>query len=160
MNASLCFKAQSLDNTSPDHYQIGTDLLTDNDTIRRQEIADKIADIMRQRSFPLKSNGAELILYRRKFLAQVHAVQTDEAERRAPIICIGEFDQKRASRADVQCVIQALEDFAAKINRTIEPEHIKFLGSAFEQVNPARSVWPWILAIGLILSLILLTLYL
>jgi hypothetical protein len=121
MSGPLKFQAQALDNTSPDHYQIGDELLSAEDQARRCQVTDMISEVAREGTPDLQADGAELIVKGLCFLVQVYSEQLDHAGRRAPILCCGEFSRSD----DPDAIIQAIHDFAAKIGRTVDPGHIK-----------------------------------
>nr|WP_294503901.1 hypothetical protein [uncultured Rhodopila sp.] len=150
----LRFKAQALDNTSPDHYQIGDELLTVEDQAQRRQVTNMISEVARNGTPLLKAGGAELIFQHRDFLAQVYSEQRDHAGRRAPILCCGEFNHSD----DPQAIIQAIIGFAAKIGRTVDPGHIQAIRDKFAKSKKKSPTLPLAVGIGIALLLAVLML--
>ncbi|KPF86310.1 hypothetical protein IP70_08375 [alpha proteobacterium AAP38] len=121
----MSFKAQALDNTSPDHYQIDNELLTDDDEARCRQVTKAISEVALEGKRSLKADGAELITDRLRFLVQVYSEQSDRSGRRAPILCCGELDREDDLWAERRVIIDAIQSFAAKIGRTVERRHIQ-----------------------------------
>jgi hypothetical protein len=139
----ISFKMQALDNRSPDHYQIGEELLPANDPLLQFVVAT-ISDVARNGHLVFKSDGAELIIHGRLFLIQVYANQLDVAGRRAPIICCGEFDKTTTSPD----IIKAISMFAEKVGVTARADHLDAIGTvlvgevldAKDKANKLRSL--------------------
>ncbi len=125
MIGPLNFKAQALDNTSPDHYQIGNECLRDGDLRRRRQVTNMISVVAREGAQFLKADGAELIVDGSRFLVQVYSEQLDRVGRRAPILCCGEYDRIDDLRTGSAAIIQGIHGFAEKIGRTVETAHIQ-----------------------------------
>ena len=150
MSGPLSFKAQALDNTSPDHYQIGDEILPDEDHARPRQVTNVISEVARKGTPVLKAGGAELILQGPRFLVQVYSVERDRAGRRAPILCCGEFSRSD----DPQAIIQAIERFAKNIGRTVEPGHIQAIRDSLAKLKKSKS--PAIpLAVGIGVAVVL-----
>jgi hypothetical protein len=145
MSRPLSFKAQALDNTSPDLYQIGDELLSVEDQARRRQVANMISEVAQEGTHLLKADGAELIVRRPCFLAQVYSEQLDHAGRQAPILCCGEFSHSD----DPQGIIQAIDGFAAKIGRTVDPEHIQAIRDHLATLKKKSRVLPLAVGIGI-----------
>jgi hypothetical protein len=134
MSRPLSFKAQALDNTSPDHYQIGEELLSARDEARCYQVTKTISEIARDGTLRLKKGGAELFVQRERFLAQVYSEQLDQVGRRVPILCCGAF----GLTDDPEAIIEAIHGFAAKIGRTVAPGHIKAVRDGLAEVKKKR----------------------
>ncbi|QCG92717.1 hypothetical protein E6C67_02035 [Azospirillum sp. TSA2s] len=158
MNGPLSFKAQALDNTSPDHYQISDELLPADDQTRRRQVTNQISEVAREGEVLLQANGAELIFHRSRFLVQVYSEQLDQAGRRAPILCCGEFNSNDEPRAECENLIQAIRGFATKIGRTVEPEHIQAISGRLAKLKKKNRTGPLTVGVGIGVLLIALLL--
>ena len=130
MTNSMQFKAQALDNVSPDNYQSAGRILTEHDQSGRLRVTEEISTISRLGRVQYKQDGAELILHGRRFLAQVISEQRDAAGRRAAILCCGEFDRRSDPADEAADLVDALGEFATRIGRSIDPTHLNAVQSA------------------------------
>ena len=156
MKGALSFKAQALDNTSPDFYQLGEEVLNPEDLLARQQITNAISNISRSGDHHLKADGAELIAVGRTFLAQVSCQERDKVGRRASIICCGEFGEDEDPAYQTELIIDAIHTFAGKIGRTVEPVHIQAVRSELAVLKKKRPMRGPILLLGLIFTLMIL----
>jgi hypothetical protein len=138
MTGPLRFKAQALDNASPDEYQAGGAMLLEHDRSGRLSVTEEISTISRLGKVHLKQNGAELILHGRRFLAQVVSEQRDVAGRRAAILCCGELDGRSDPAAEAAALVAGLMEFAAATGRSIEPMHLEAVRVAVANRAGAR----------------------
>lgn len=156
MKGALSFKAQALDNTSPDLYQIGDEVLNPEDHLARQQITNAISDISRSGDYHLKADGAELIAVGRTFLAQVSCQERDTVGRRASIICCGEFGEDEDPAYETELIIGAIHTFASRIGRTVEPLHLQAVRSELAVLKKKRPMHGAIFLFGLIVTLMIL----
>lgn len=156
MKGALSFKAQALDNTSPDFYQHGDDLLIPEEQVARQKITNAISDVSLSGNHHLKDDGAELIVFGRRFMAQVSCQERDTVGRRASIICCGEFTDDEDPAYQTETIIGAIHAFATRIGRTVEPFHLEAVRNELAVLKKKRSMRTPIVLLGLIVSLIIL----
>lgn len=145
MMGQLSFQAQALDNMSPDHYQIGDELLSAENQTGCIYVANMISEVAREGKSLLKAGGAELTVQRQRFLAQVYSEQLDRAGRRAPILCCGEFSRSD----DPQAITRAIQGFAAKIGRTVDPGHIQAIRGGLTELKKKSRALPLAVGIGI-----------
>lgn len=160
MKEALSFKAQALDNTSPDFYQFGDELLKPEDQVARQQITNTISDVSRNGDYHLKDDGAELIVAGRTFLAQVSCKERDIAGRRASIVCCGEFAGDEDPAYQTETIIGAIHTFATRIGRTVESTHLEAVRNQLVDLKKKRSMRAPIVLLGLIVSLMILIAFL
>ncbi|WP_156784211.1 hypothetical protein [Sphingomonas sp. SKA58] len=163
MKDALYFKAQALDNTSPDLYQYGDSKVVPDEGVMRQQITDLISDISRRGSHHLRADGAELIVVDRAFLVQVSCRERDDAGRRASIICCGEFSRDDDPAEQSILIVGAIREFAARIERTVEPCHLKAIDDNLgdlkkKPTNRGIPIWV-VLTLSIVALLILLLTY-
>jgi len=127
MTKDFFYKAQSLDNTSPDHYAIGSNLVGEVDDGSRSKITRDISEVARKGKVLWEKNGAELIVYSpnrpKKFIIQVYSEGLDQAGRRAPLLCCGEFDETNSVVEQILLATEGIKVFATKIGRSVDPRH-------------------------------------
>ena len=112
---TLMFKAQNLNNSDQDHYQIGNEYLLDNDD-RAGTMTKKISEIANSGKYVFKSPiGMDLIVLGDWFLISTIPEERDIERRISPIICVGRF-----SDMDLQTLISGINQFANKIGRTVD----------------------------------------
>lgn len=140
----LVFKAQSLDNRSPDHYQIGDELISIEAESRRREITNQISEVALKGKFLFKSKGAEFIIHHSRFLVQVYSLQLDRAGRRAPILCSGELNRDDNLQFESRNIINAITKFAARIDRSIEPEHAEVIADVIANLKKKGGHHIWV----------------
>lgn len=156
MKGTLSLKAQALDNTSPDFYQQGCDLISPEDQVARQKITNAISDVSRSGIYHLKADGAELLVVGRRFLAQVSCQERDKVGRRASIVCCGEFADDEDPAHLTESIVDAIHAFAARIGRTVEPIHIEAVRNELAELKKKSLMRPAIIFLGLIVSLMIL----
>lgn len=156
MKGALRFKAQALDNISPDFYQQGDDLITPEDQVARQEITNAISDVSRSGNYHLKADGAELIVVGQAFLAQVSCQERDEVGRRASIVCCGEFADDEDPVYQTEAITGAIRAFSKRIGRTVEPTHLEAVRNELTALKKKRLIRAPIVIAGLIVSFMIL----
>jgi hypothetical protein len=116
------FKAQALDNVSPDHYQVGEQIIGSDDQRQRAAVSARISEIALQGKVVVKTDDIEIILYRhdgiQSILVQIYSDQRDVAGRIAPIVCCGDI----SCGADLSGIVLAIIRFARNIGRTVDRE--------------------------------------
>ena len=121
------YKAQALDNTSPDHYKIGSNLVGEADDRKRSEITRAISEVARKGRVLWENDGAELIVYRpnrpKTFLIQVYSEGLDQAGRCAPLLCCGAFHDVNSIVKEILSATEGVKVFAKEIGRSVDPRH-------------------------------------
>jgi hypothetical protein len=102
----------------------------------RAEITQIISKVARRGKVIWKDGGAELIVYRSissgLFLIQAYSEALDQAGRRAPLLCCGEFDGLDNAPKQILEATTAIKNFANEIGRSVDPSHaLSFDGPAF-----------------------------
>lgn len=134
MIATLGFKAQALDNVSPDHYHLNGKLLGKN-TNREGWITREISEIAINGTYLLKdADGVEIIQHNGYVLMQCYSEQRDAAGRSAPVLCFGAITLGE----DPQWVIDEIVDFAKKIGRTVDQSQLQRIATKLKE-NPRKS---------------------
>ena len=151
MNNQLYFTAQALDNTSSDHYKIGEDILSDNNTVERMAVTELISKITDRGERLILSTEAELLIWRNLFLIQVYSEQQDVLGRKAPILCCGKLN----FIIQPVIIIQAIQQFAENIGRTVSPLHLMVIQVAIERAicQQSQKKFNWIIPACLFLGM-------
>lgn len=156
MKGALSFKAQALDNTSPDFYQHGDDLLNSEDQVTRQKITDAISNVARSGHYYLKADGAEFIVLGPTFLAQVSCQERDKVGRRSSLICCGEFADDEEPAYQTEIIIDSIHNFATRIGRTVTPAHVEAVRNELVAIKKKRPIRvPITVLLGLIVILMI-----
>lgn len=127
--------AQALDNTSPDHIRVDGEDLREND-MKRQEAVSFVSNFPNSGSH-YENNGFSLTINRQEYKIQVLSIERDSSGRLAPIIFWGNI-QKDALKDTGEIKIN-IENFARKINRNIQKDHLNFIDYSFAQKNQKKN---------------------
>jgi hypothetical protein len=138
MNEKLILWAQALDNTCPDHFDVRGEEIPADDSSRRQEAVSSVSAVIKNAKGIYKGNGILLTADAHHFVIEVPSAQLDCAGRTAPIVCYGAYDAAVGDEL-VTSVAIALEHFARRINRTLQPDHLKLVRTAFEDLKKKSS---------------------
>jgi|APMI01.1.fsa_nt_gi hypothetical protein len=130
MAEKYIFWAQSLDNTSPDHFMDqGVDLLAEEKQ-GRQKIVSLIYEVAKRGRRRYDASGVALTATRRDFVLEVPMVELDVVGRSAPVTVYGvmavDFD-----REFEDALIQEIIGFSERIGRTVRPDVPDLIRSAF-----------------------------
>ncbi|MYM98738.1 hypothetical protein [Duganella vulcania] len=131
--------AQALDNTSPDHFELGGKVLGPDDTALRQEAVSLVSSVIKKGARICGKDGVLLTADDRHFVVEVPSVQRDSAGRTAPIICYGDYDVA-VGNALGNATAVALGDFARRIGRTLQPEHFELARASFDTLKKKSSM--------------------
>ena len=130
----MMFKAQALDNSSDDHYQICG-------TVRSAEdvgavVTSAISSIARNGRVLMKDGPNEVVVYKSSTLIQIVGNERDGSNRLAPIV--GCFDIGGGVSATM--VAEMFSTFATSIGRTIDVDVcLKLCGRVADEVKK-----PWL----------------
>lgn len=122
----LAFRAQSLDNESPDPLVQNSERILDTDSETRRDIARRISDVSRSGKRRLlrskrgrrTSSAASLFHFKDEFVLTIPTQQRDRIGRLSPIVCYGCLGDQHAKDwpGDVVCQLRV---YADSIGRTI-----------------------------------------
>lgn len=130
--------AQALDNTSPDHFEVGGEPIPPEDWVRRQDVVSGVSRVIKEGWRVLASEGVQMTACEDQFVLEVLSAQFDSAGRVAPIVCCGAFNISDCDLLE-ESVPDTLEQFAGRIGRTIRSEHISTAGQAFVELKKKSS---------------------
>lgn len=130
--------AQALDNASPDHFVVHGEELSADDSIRRQEAVSLVSSVIKGGTRLYHVSRVLLTADARHFVLEVPSAQRDRAGRTAPIVCYGGYDPATLDSLGASAAV-ALDDFAARIGRTVQPEHFEHAQSSFEALKKKSS---------------------
>lgn len=138
MTAKFVLWAQALDNASPDHFEVGGEELSPDDAIRREAAVSSVSSVIKSGIRVYEVNGVILTVHVRQFVLEVPSAQRDHAGRSAPIVCQGQYDVEGGDALGDSAAC-ALDDFARRIGRTLQPEHIEGARAAFVALKKKSS---------------------
>ncbi|MDC7701633.1 hypothetical protein [Vogesella indigofera] len=138
MTDKLILWAQALDNASPDHFEVHGKVLPPDDTERRQEAVSLVSRVIKGGERLFEKSGVLLTADDNCFVVEVSSVQRDSAGRTAPIVCYGNFDATVVDALGTSVTV-ALNDFAKRIGRTLQPEHFELVRASFETLKKKSS---------------------
>ncbi len=138
MKEKFIFWAQALDNTSPDHFYARGDELSVDDSARRQEAVSLVSSVIKNGKHVYEDGGVLLTADAHHFVIECPSAQRDRAGRIAPIVCYGEYNSAVGDEL-VTSVPVALEHFAKRIGRTVQPDHLKLVDTAFKYLVEKKS---------------------
>ena len=138
MTEKFIFWAQALDNASPDHFEVGGEELSVDDSARRQEGVSSVSTVIKKGTRIYDVNGVLLTADDRHFVLEVPSAQRDRAGRAAPIVCYGDFDATVGDALGTSAAV-AVDDFAKRIGRTLQPEHVELARASFEALKKKSS---------------------
>ena len=134
MSDTMRFKAQALDNISPDHYQYNGELLGE-DSAWCGMITRKISEIAIDGIYLLKDeSGAEIMHHGGFTLIQCDSEQRDVAGRRAPILCYDVI----VFGEDPSHIVAGIVDFAKKIGRAVDQSQLQRIATKLKE-KPRKS---------------------
>lgn len=131
MTGKFILWAQALDNASPDHFEFRGEALTADDTVRRQEGVSSVSTVIKKGTRLFDVSGVLLTADERNFVLEVPSAQRDRAGRTAPLVCYGEYDASEGDALGASAAV-ALDDFAKRIGRTLQPEHFELVRTSFK----------------------------
>jgi hypothetical protein len=130
--------AQALDNASPDHFEVRGKVLDPDDTVRRQEAVSLVSSVIKRGARICEKSGVLLTADDSHFVVEVPSAQRDSAGRTAPIVCYGDYDATVGNALGASAAV-ALDDFARRIGRTLQPEHFELARASFETLKKKSS---------------------
>lgn len=126
--------AQALDNASPDHFNVHGKVLPPDDTVQRQEAVSKVSSVIKNGTRLFEKSGVLLTADTSHFVIEMPSVQRDHAGRTAPIVCYGDYDATAGNALGASAAV-ALDGFAKKIGRTLQPEHFEMARASFDALK-------------------------
>jgi hypothetical protein len=155
MSDHLTLWAQALDNTSPDHFDVDGRDLNANETVARQAAVSMVSNVIKNGRRIFERDGVLLTADVSHFVVEVPSVQRDHTGRTAPIVCYGIYSSK-TSDSNGAFAADALYNFATRIGRTLQPEHINLVRMSLNDLKKksmtkrlART--PWIVGLALLI---------
>jgi hypothetical protein len=124
------FWAQALDNVSPDSFLVYGDEVSPDETLRRQEAVSAVSNVIKIGTQLFSVRGVQLTADANHFVAETPSAQRDRVGRTAPIVCYGDYDATFGEGLPAS-VADALNAFANRIGRNIEPEHLGLVRDSF-----------------------------
>lgn len=134
MTDKFIFWAQALDNASPDHFDVYGNNLAPDDTVQRQEAVSMVSSVIKNGTRLFDKNSVLLTADASHFVLEVQSVQRDLAGRNAPIVCCGDYETITGNALGSSAVI-ALENFAKKIGRSLQPEYYQLVLASFDALK-------------------------
>lgn len=125
MNKKSIFWAQALDNSSPDHIEIGGEKLRSDDLLNRQKAVSLVSQVIKSGACVFSERGVRLTADNQHFVVEVLSVQQDRAGRAAPIICYGDVVMT------AETVTEGINKFANQIDRSLQSEHLELVQKSF-----------------------------
>jgi hypothetical protein len=140
--------AQALDNASPDHFDVRGEELSADDSVRRQEAVSSVSSVIKNGTRVYEVSGVLLTADDRHFVLEVPSAQRDRAGRTAPIVCYGDYDAAVGDALGASAAV-ALDDFAKRIGRTLQPEHFELARASFEALKKKSSTTKLVRTVGI-----------
>lgn len=138
MTEKFIFWAQALDNSSPDHIEVHGQGLSPDDGARRQKAVSLVSSVVKAGTRVFDSGAVQLTADRNHFVIEVPSAQRDRAGRTAPIVCYGDYDSM-VGEALGDSVAVALAEFAERIGRRLQAEHLELARGSFAALKKKSS---------------------
>ncbi|WP_061953323.1 hypothetical protein [Cupriavidus pauculus] len=138
MTEKFILWAQALDNASPDHLEMRGKVLEPDDTVQRQEAVSLVSSVIKGGKRVCEKSGVLLTADDSHFIVEVPSAQRDSAGRTAPIVCYGNYDATVIDVLGASAAV-ALDDFARRIGRTLQPDHFELARASFETLKKKSS---------------------
>ncbi|UPL20479.1 hypothetical protein [Alcaligenes faecalis] len=140
--------AQALDNASPDHFDVHGKDVEPDDTIQRQEAVSKVSSVIKNGARLFEQKGVLLTANASHFVVEVPSAQHDYAGRTAPIVCYGDYGTTVGDELG-SAVAVALNAFAKKIGRTLQPIDSELARMSFEALKKKSLMTKRVLNVGI-----------
>lgn len=156
MIVNFIFWAQALDNSSADHIEMRGEKLGADDSVRRQEAVSLVSRVVKSGIRVFDDCGVRLTVDDQHFVVEVPFVERDSAGRMAPVVCYGDYDRS-AGDALGTSVVTGIGEFATRIGRSLQPEHIELTKESFKALKKNSSMRRLVLrgAIGAVIMALL-----
>ncbi len=134
-NRGLSFRAQSLDNKTPDPVavQIDNQIIPEEDTDKRRELAQNISEVVSDGTQVFSEGSHNAFLHGDRFLLETPPEELDNAGRVTPILCYGHVPDKPPASWSGK-IVKAVVGFAEHIGRTISPESQEIAGHGVDAI--------------------------
>ena len=117
----LSFRAQSLDNLTPDPMEVNGRRLEAKDQEERQKLVRHISQVSISGTQVFSEGPISAFRRRNEFILEIPSDQRDSAGRVAPIICYGRVS-KESEKSRPDDVVSAIRDFANRIGRGVSDQ--------------------------------------
>ena len=134
---ALSFRAQSLDNQSPDPVEVNKHLLGKEDVGGRQELAQKISKVSLDGTQVFSEGSHTASLHGEEFLLKTPSGQWDDDGRTAPLLCYGCVPDEPLDSWPGD-VVKAVVGFAERIGRTISEDNQEMVRLGVEAIISAK----------------------
>jgi DNA-binding transcriptional ArsR family regulator len=137
MMPTFSFRLQAADGLSPAHVEVKGRSVPDDSEDERATAAEQIVTIGEHGKVVYEQGGAELLRRGDWVMIKVHANERDDAGRLAPILGWGRVaggDPEEVGHA----LLAGLQQFAERVGRTVNVEHIAALERAFSEEKKHR----------------------
>jgi hypothetical protein len=139
MTKKFILWAQALDNTSPDHLDVRGNGLSAGDSSQRQKAVSLLSSVTKNGVRVYEFGSVLLTADDCHFVLEIPSAQRDLAGRIAPIVCYGDYDAAVVGVLG-DSAVAALDDFAKRIGRTLQPDHIEHAHESFEALKKKSSM--------------------
>jgi hypothetical protein len=119
--SGLTFWAQALDNEAADSIEVGgADLSVEREEEERRRAVSNVSAVVKTGFALFNEGGVSVTANATNFVIEADSRERDARGRRAPLVCFGSL---RAPLDD--SVAGALQDFAARVDRSLAPETVE-----------------------------------
>ena len=117
----LSFRAQSLDNFTPDPMEVNGRRLEAKDQEERQRLVQHISQVSISGTRVFSEGLISAFRRRNEFILEISSDQRDSAGRIAPIICYG-YVSEESEKSWPDDVVSAIRDFANRTGRGVSDQ--------------------------------------
>lgn len=137
MMSPFSFRLQAADGLSPAHLEVEGRSVPDDAEGERATAAEQIVTIGEHAKVVHEQGGAELLRRGDWVMIKVHANERDDAGRLAPILGWGRMAGGNLEEVG-HALLTGLQQFAERIGRTVNVEHVAALERAFSEEKKHR----------------------
>lgn len=136
MSRTFFLFAQSLDNDTADFVSYNGKMLNASEKVKRAAVVSQISDIVGNstKSFALNGGRIFCILPKRAFVLEILPNEKDVLGRGAPICYYG-IMESMSSNSCAKQIEKAIVDFASRIGRTINDEHLQNIPELLSKIE-------------------------
>jgi len=155
MNHDFIFWAQALDNLSTDHMSVNDEELTPDDIKQREDVVSTVSHVVKTGTCEFESGGVKLTVNKTHFVVELLSVESDQAGRRAPIVCYGSYDLLDIDSL-ANLIASRLGDFTENIGRHTDSGYVKLLNKAFVTLSKKSAKKRCIRIAGVVIAAVIL----